>query len=47
MVYMPYNEYRNRIAEKIQMDKFEVEFYTKSNGKNLQKIFLKGWINNE
>ena len=40
MVYMPYNEYRNRIVEKIQMDKFEVEFYTKSNGEKPAKDFI-------
>lgn len=40
MVYMPYNKYRYRIMEKIQMDKFEVEFYAKSNGENQQKILF-------
>lgn len=40
MVYMPYNKYRYRIMEKIQMDKFEVEFYAKSNGEKPAKDFI-------
>lgn len=40
MAYVPYNENRNRIVEKIQMDKFKVEFYTKDNGEKPAKDFI-------
>lgn len=40
MAYMPYNKYRNRSTEKIQMDKFKVEFYTKDNGEKPAKDFI-------
>lgn len=40
MVYIPYNKHRNRSAEKIQMDKFKVEFYTKDNGEKPAKDFI-------
>lgn len=40
MAYMPYNEHRNRSVEKIQMDKFKVEFYTKDNGEKPAKDFI-------
>ena len=40
MEYMPYNKHRNRSTEKIQMDKFKVEFYTKDNGEKPAKDFI-------
>lgn len=40
MVYIPYNKHRNRSTEKIQMDKFKVEFYTKDNGEKPAKDFI-------
>lgn len=39
MAYIPYNEYRNGIMEKIQMDKFKAGFYTKSNLEKPAKDF--------
>lgn len=40
MAYIPYNKCENGIAEKVQMDKFEVEFYAKKNGEKPAKDFI-------
>lgn len=40
MAYTPYTKCRNKTLEKIQMDKFKVEFYTKDTGEKPAKDFI-------